>query len=218
MTITCDNKTGSVSTRADEKLKFHSALFNNICDAIVVTDQDFRVTHFNKAASEIFEWKEEEAIGKCVKELGYATYPNSSPNEVRDILYKNGSWKGEFITSRKGGQIFPAFLSISTIKGETGNAEGTVAVIRDITEEKKREEKITYLADLVNKANDAIISVDCNYNIVSWNKGSENIFGNKYEEVAGKSIFNFWARTNSYWLREEVLKRLDKYGYWQGEI
>ncbi|MEW9093589.1 MAG: EAL domain-containing protein [Clostridiaceae bacterium] len=52
----------------------------------------------------------------------------------------------------------------------------------------KLEEDNGKLAAIIKYADDAIISQDLHNNIISWNKGSENIFGYKGEEVIGKNI------------------------------
>ena len=129
---------------------------------------------------------------------------------MKEYLFKNGSWRGEIITHKKSGEKFPALISISTLKDASGKITGTVAVIRDVSEERKQDKKIAYMADLVDKVNDAIISVDAGYNIVSWNKGAENIYGFKYEEVAGKTIFTLWLRSHLYERKKEILNILQQ--------
>ncbi|WP_018616242.1 PAS domain S-box protein [Segetibacter koreensis] len=110
------------------------------------------------------------------------------------------------------------FILASANDGNHDDIKGTVSVIKDIDEIKKKDDQITYLAGLVNKVNDAIISVGKNYNIVSWNKGAESIYGFEEKEVIGKSIFNLWMSSNPYWRREEILTILQKKGCWVGEI
>ncbi|MCW3114595.1 MAG: hypothetical protein JWR18_2991 [Segetibacter sp.] len=208
----------SVLTKAQEELKFHSTLFNNISDAIVATDESFNITSYNQSAAQIFGWKEEEVLGKNTREITASIYPDASSEEVTECLFKNGSWRGEIITHRKNGEKFPALISISTLKDASGKITGTVAVIRDISEERRQGKKIAYMASLVDKVNDGIISVNANYNIVSWNKGAENIYGFTYEEVTGKTIFTLWLRSNLYQRKSEILNILQQNGYWQGEI
>ncbi|MCK4480733.1 MAG: PAS domain S-box protein, partial [Candidatus Lokiarchaeota archaeon] len=60
----------------------------------------------------------------------------------------------------------------------------------DITDRKRAEEKIQYQAKLVEDVSDAIISSDLDFNIVSWNKAAESIYGWKAEEVIGKNIMD----------------------------
>ncbi|MFB3763609.1 MAG: PAS domain S-box protein, partial [Methanotrichaceae archaeon] len=54
------------------------------------------------------------------------------------------------------------------------------------TERKKAEERIRYLANLVDTVPDAIISTDNSYHITSWNKAAEITYGWRAEEVIGK--------------------------------
>ena len=42
-------------------------------------------------------------------------------------------------------------------------------------------------AKLIDYVSDAIISFDMNFNIISWNKAAETLYGWKAEEVIGKS-------------------------------
>jgi PAS domain S-box-containing protein len=48
------------------------------------------------------------------------------------------------------------------------------------------EKKIVYLADIAEQASDAIILGDKNFNIISWNKGAEEMYGYAKEEAIGK--------------------------------
>jgi PAS domain S-box-containing protein len=189
----------SVLKKVQDELNFHSILLNNITDAIVSTDQNFIVTSWNKYAEEIFGWSAQEAIGRSATSLTAAIYPNSTLEEVGALLFKNGFWKGEIITRKKSGTTFSALISIGVLKDDAGTVAGTVSVLKDISERKKKDEQIKHLAELVNKVSDAIISVDKNYDIVTWNSGATMIYGYEENEVMGKSIFNLWMRSNLYW-------------------
>lgn len=208
----------SVLKKAQQELKFHSALFNNISDAIISTDENFRITSYNKYAEEIFGWTAQEAIGKYTDELTAFIYPGLTRQQARDYLLGKGNRRFEVISHKKNGETFPALISTGLLKDNSGKVTGTVSIIRDLTEEKKKEGEIAYLADLVNKVNEAIISVDSNYDIVSWNNGAENIYGFRREEVTGRSIFNLWIRSDLFGRKEEILTTLRETGYWKGEI
>lgn len=54
---------------------------------------------------------------------------------------------------------------------------------------RKRVSKETkLLAAIVEYSNDAIVSIDLNAKLISWNKGAENILGFKEQEILGKSF------------------------------
>ncbi|HWQ48907.1 MAG TPA: PAS domain S-box protein [Methanosarcina sp.] len=60
--------------------------------------------------------------------------------------------------------------------------------VQDITERKKVEEKIRYLANIVKSSKDAIVTVSLDNIVTSWNKGAEQIFGYAAEEILGKKV------------------------------
>ncbi|HLO38166.1 MAG TPA: PAS domain S-box protein, partial [Lacibacter sp.] len=64
--------------------------------------------------------------------------------------------------------------------------------------EQKSQEIIAeknYLAALVEQTSDAILSTDPYLNIMSWNKGAEDIYGYKKEDVIGKPLGSFLKST-----------------------
>jgi PAS domain S-box-containing protein len=61
-------------------------------------------------------------------------------------------------------------------------------IVQDITESKKAEEKIRYLANIVESSSDAIGTISLDGIITSWNKGAERIYGYSEEEILGKHV------------------------------
>jgi len=59
---------------------------------------------------------------------------------------------------------------------------------RDVTERKRGEEAMAYLAAIVESSDDAIIGKTLDGTILSWNAGAERMYGYKAEEVKGQSI------------------------------
>ena len=81
-------------------------------------------------------------IGKPLTTVVTSLHTGSTCEEVADILFKKGAWKGEILTLRKNGERFPAYISISTINDAAGDVTGTIAVVRDMSLQKKLEEEI----------------------------------------------------------------------------
>ncbi|MDP4107638.1 MAG: PAS domain S-box protein, partial [Bacillota bacterium] len=61
-------------------------------------------------------------------------------------------------------------------------------IVQDITESKNAEEKIRYLANIVESSPDAIGTISLDGVITSWNKGAERIYGYSTEEILGKHV------------------------------
>ena len=90
--------------------------------------------------------------------------------------------------------------------------EGRPAVLmimRDVSERRRAEEQIRYQADLVENVSDAIISTDLDFNIVSWNRGAEVIYGWRSDEVAGKTVNEVTMIEYPFDEMEDVLRRLE---------
>ena len=72
---------------------------------------------------------------------------------------------------------------------------GWVAVIRDITVERERDERLResestsrWLAAIVESSNDAIVGTNLDGIITSWNRGAKRMFGYAAAEAVGQSI------------------------------
>jgi hypothetical protein len=66
---------------------------------------------------------------------------------------------------------------------------GYVFVLRDISEKLESEEMKSQFASIVEYSDDAIMSLNMDGTILSWNKGAEKLFKYKESEVKGKNIY-----------------------------
>jgi predicted signal transduction protein with EAL and GGDEF domain len=57
-----------------------------------------------------------------------------------------GAWHGEIWHQRKNGEIFPEQLTITAIKGSSGQVTNYVGTLRDITLRKQLEKEVAQLA------------------------------------------------------------------------
>jgi PAS domain S-box-containing protein len=71
----------------------------------------------------------------------------------------------------------------------TPEVNAIVANFRDITERKLFEEQQEFLVSIINTSDDAILSIDTDKTILSWNQGAEKMFGYTEYEIIGQSIF-----------------------------
>ena len=178
-------------------------LLNNISDAVFSTNKNFVVTTWNKAATEMYGYTSEEAVGKTVHEL---IEPNITPTQISqdlDSLHLNDFHRDEYQCKTKSGQVLDVMASINVIRNAVGDLVGYVAVHRNISDRKKTEERIRYLASLIDQASDAIFSLDAERKIRSWNKGAEEMYGYKRDEVIGKIGMDV---TKASYTREEFNK------------
>ena len=86
--------------------------------------------------------------------------------------------------------------------------EGLLAEIEILKEKPIRSEKLN--ESIVQTATDAIITIDRNGFILSWNPAAKRIFGYNSNEILGKSINEFFISSNQ--IKKEDLNRFLKTG------
>lgn len=117
----------------------------SIMESVCISGRDGKVTFVNGAFTDTFGYKGEEVIGKDIRTL-FKGKGHRSFAEVISEACQGESWQGEMESRRKSGETFPISLSVSRMTDEAGHTAGFAAVIRDITELKRYEEKIRYMA------------------------------------------------------------------------
>jgi PAS domain S-box-containing protein len=188
--------TGAVTTMMDvtgfvqdeEKQAILAAIIDTSEDTIISKTLGGIITSWNAAAEKLFGYTEAEVLGKHISIL----IPKSRLNE-EDIIIGNiarGIKINHFETVRvaKDGTEIPISLSVSPVTDSKGRIIGASKIARDLSENKRSEEKQAMLAAIVNSSDDAIVSKTLKGMITSWNKGAEAIFGYTEAEVLGKHI------------------------------
>src|SRR5664280_605415 len=82
----------------------------------------------------------------------------------------------------------PTFMEITSIRTTWGGEPAYQVIGRDISERRAAEAADRYRASLVAHVSDAIVGIDAEGSIESWNQAAEAIYGWTEEEVAGLSI------------------------------
>jgi PAS domain S-box-containing protein len=130
------------SKKTEEKIQYQAKLVENVSDAIISTDFDFKIITWNKAAELIYGWRAEDIIGKKIKDTIKVKYSNDTPKNVVNQVFEEGFWKGEVIQPRKDGTPINILASVSLIKDINGSPIGVVAINHDITDRKRAEIKL----------------------------------------------------------------------------
>jgi PAS domain S-box-containing protein len=125
------------------------------------------ITSWNSAATSIYGWCAEEALGRSVTSLLQTTYVDDKAREQVVHQFLNESvWRGEVTQKRKDGESITILASVSLIRDESGVPKGMVAVNRDITTRKQAEAQIRRQVKYLNALHriDSAISTSFNIN------------------------------------------------------
>ena len=142
----------SARKQAEEEVHYQANLLQNVSDAIIATDMNFRITSWNQTAARLYGWSADEVMGKPVDTVLPSELPGHQSEQIYQQLLERGIWKGETIQKHKDGTRINILTSVSLIKDSTDKTVGMVAVNRDITERKQAEEAQTKLEQQLRQA------------------------------------------------------------------
>jgi diguanylate cyclase (GGDEF)-like protein/PAS domain S-box-containing protein len=141
--------TGEIAQRrkAEEGLRLSAKVFENNSEAIMITDAEYNIVSVNPAFTSITGYAEDEVLGKNPRILSSGRQGDEFYRAFYESLHTKGQWRGEIWNKRKNGDVYPEWTTISVLRDERDTITHYIAVFLDITERKKEEERIQYLAN-----------------------------------------------------------------------
>jgi PAS domain S-box-containing protein len=119
--------------------------FASLRDCLLIIDAESRaILDCNPATTKLFGYAREEVLGRSIRlfHVDDEAFERFG-NEARRAIVEKGYLRiPTFQMRRKDGQVFPTQHSVMPLYGEEGALVSWVSVIRDITEEKRSEEKL----------------------------------------------------------------------------
>ena len=129
------------------KLQLADNVFNSTSESIIITDSDQCILRVNSAFETMTGYSSEEAIGKRPGDLlRSGKHDEMFYKSMWAELNETGNWQGEIWDRCKDGSTFPARHNICAVKDNQGNVIQYISIFLDITEQKRAEERIQYLA------------------------------------------------------------------------
>lgn len=131
--------------RAEQELHIAATAFNSQ-EGMIITDEQHTILRVNRAFTEVTGYEAHEAIGKRPNLLQSGRHDGAFYRAMMDALARNRHWQGEIWNKRKNGEIYPEWLSITTVLNDQGKITNYVAAFTDITQRKQAEADIHTLA------------------------------------------------------------------------
>ena len=124
----------------------------------------------------------------------------------------------EFKMKHKDGHWVEILSRAEAIFNGEGKAIRIVGTHTDITERKQAEAEITYQASLLEQIDSAVITIDIENTILSWNKHAEFLYQWSSAEAVGKSIIDLLAPQEVKGAVSKNFDDLNRDGHWEGEF
>ncbi len=161
-------------------------------DAIFVTDPSGRITYANPAFEQVYGFTEEEALGQTPRIIKSGLLSEQIYENFWATLVGKKTVAGVIINKHKNGNLLTIEGSNNPILDGSEKIVGYLAIHRDISERKKAEDELKQSQEqfraVVRTANDAIITMNAQQEVVFWNEAAEKIFGYSEAEMLGKSV------------------------------
>ncbi|ANU13917.1 diguanylate cyclase/phosphodiesterase (GGDEF & EAL domains) with PAS/PAC sensor(s) [Planococcus halocryophilus Or1] len=181
-----------VKLLSDEYTRQFDSLIETATDGIVVTDDNGIITQWNQGAESLFGYDRDEVIDQNVRIIFPDAYPPSCSQEL------TGPTR-EFIGLKKDGNQFPVELSTGYWKTVRGDYHSLI--IRDITDRRNSEEKISNLVYL-----DSLTGLP-----------NRRLYNDRLESTLDQAIDNSTIHTVLYLNLDQFKLINDTYGHQTGD-
>jgi len=191
----------------EQSEKTFRQLVEHMNEGLWVGDKKHNTVYVNPKFAEMAGLSHEE----CLKRDCFGFYDKESVKRIHEqhkIREKGVSSQYELTMIKSNGETIPILCSGAPIP------DGTVGIFTNLKFIKEKEKQIKdlsksekLLVHVSDNSIDAIVSMDKNLVINSWNKGAVKMFGYEKEEIIGKSIKTIMPPTK---IKEEELEQIIK--------
>jgi PAS domain S-box-containing protein len=163
------------------------ALINASPLPITIIDSNGTCLLWNPAAEQVFGWTAQEVLDKPLPII-----PDDRQEEYRKFRKMN--FEGNVFKSletqrlRRDGALIDIALSTAPLRSPESVITAAMGIYEDITERKKAEDEIRFLAAIIQNLPEAVCAIDLQANVVAWNSSAERLLGYTADEIIGKPV------------------------------
>jgi PAS domain S-box-containing protein len=177
--------------------------------AVITLDLRERVTSWNPAAERLFGYSEAEALGQTIQDLilrSQALYEEGA--SISREAIEEGSSHRITRRMRKDGSFVDVELLVVPIRMD-GKPIGSYAIYHDVSELHRQKQ---YFESLLEISPTAIVTVDLDARVTSWNPAAERLFGYRREEALGRDVDDLLASSEEVRAEAADVNRLGSEG------
>ena len=137
----------TASRNAEYEHRIASEVMRSMSEAVAVLDWDYNFVAINQSFTRITGYADVEVIGKQVTLLDSDQHEKSLFEHMRAELDRDSRWSGEVWKVRKDGEEILCKIETNVVPDASGQRRLYVMVLNDITEQKRAEQELRYLAN-----------------------------------------------------------------------
>ena len=151
--------------QAADQLNYHARLLRHINDAVIATDDQLRITAWNRAAEKMYGWSSKEVMGRNLSKILSFGLTEEQRAEARELLQESSAARSEGIHQHKDGRTIYVEANTIALIDEHGKMTGYVSVNRDITERKRAEEQTQLQLQRLKSLRAIDIAISSSFNL-----------------------------------------------------
>jgi PAS domain S-box-containing protein len=141
----------------------------------------------------------------------------STVAQLMTAMQQHRDYNVEYRTIRPGGLWYWTAARGRFLYDENGEPVRLIGMCMDVTSRHEAQTQIQSQARALDLANDAILILDLQGNVTSWNHGAETLYGWPRNEAIGKNASNL-LKTKFPTSREDIEASVLRDGEWLGEL
>jgi PAS domain S-box-containing protein len=144
--VTARRKIEASLHESEQRLQWLASIVESSDDAIVSKNLDGIITSWNAGAERVFGYSAVEAVGQPITIVIPQDRRHEEPEILANIRRGRRVDHFETVRQRKDGELIAVSLTISPVRNVKGEIVGASKIARDITEQKRNQERIATLA------------------------------------------------------------------------
>jgi PAS domain S-box-containing protein len=217
--LICSVRDRSVEREREIELTQFRTLLGTLSDPVYVLDETGKFEYVNDAFTEMVGYDRERIIGVSPSLIKSPEVVERSEANLGRVLSSNGPDTVQFeieIQPKQGEPILcEDHMGVLPYEGES--FEGSVGILRDITERNEREAKLEMLSAAVQMAMDGIAILNEDDEYIYMNQAHADVFGYDADELLGTTWQQLYDDDEVARLEQDVFPVLEREGEWRGE-
>lgn len=176
---------------AQERLGFQARMLDAVSDAVIATDAGGHIAYWNQAATRMYGWSVEEALGRTLSEV-IVDLSDEEAASVASRVAGGVSWTGRWVVKLRTGGTLPVLVEVSPVFDDTGDVVGMIGASTDLTEPEALAAQLQETSDFLRSATESMaegmFAVDVEGRVTLVNRAAADLLGWPPDALMGQPM------------------------------